>query len=326
MESEIWRVQTEKIGSLEAFKSERDMESFLMNNPAIVGCWDPESEAAMPALIREQISTITEKKGKGRMDLVGIAKTDNEYELRLFELKAFEITESAVEQLDSYLKAWEKEKSAKSKIRKWILSLHLDDVDEINVDKIINNPVGVLIGPKFQPEAISKAYKLKIRGIRLARFRSEAKSEYYVIIEDQIGNIVGSTKKYWSWRELIKAGLIQPSDSFYISFKDNKLVAKPDPNYLDYNWIRLIFDDTSRNALLEREEEIKRKADNNAKKWPYKSLSSLKNGEGVWLSNATGLCYLAFGGPTASYWNPTWYWRHERSGKWLSDLVTELKR
>jgi hypothetical protein len=326
MESEIWRVRTEKIGSLEPFKSESDMESFLMNNPAIVGCWDPESEVAMPSLIREQISTLTEEQGRGRMDLVGIARTDKGYELRLFELKAFEITESAVDQLDSYLKGWEKEKSAKSKIQQWVLNLHLDDVDETNVYKIINNPVGILVGPKFQPEAISKASKLKIRGIRLARFRSEAKSEYYVIIEDQVGTIVSSTKKYWSWRELINAGLIQPSDSFYISFEENKLVAKPDPEYLDYNWIRVIFDEVSKKELLEREKEIKRKAENDvyAKKWLDKALSSIKIGEGVWLTHATGLCYLAFEGPTASYWNPSGYWIHEKSGKSIYELKDEL--
>ncbi|MBE0461498.1 MAG: hypothetical protein IBX60_07680, partial [Candidatus Aminicenantes bacterium] len=65
MESQIWRVQTEKIGSLEPFKSERDMESFLMNNPAIVGCWNPESNVALPTLIRQQVGTKTSSSGIG---------------------------------------------------------------------------------------------------------------------------------------------------------------------------------------------------------------------------------------------------------------------
>ena len=73
MESQIWKVQTEKIGSLEPFKSERDMESFLMNNPAIVGCWDPDSDLALPTLIRQQISTKTARGSAGRIDLAGIS-------------------------------------------------------------------------------------------------------------------------------------------------------------------------------------------------------------------------------------------------------------
>ena len=40
--SEIWRVRTKMVGAIEPFHSERDMESFLMNNPAVVGCWDPD--------------------------------------------------------------------------------------------------------------------------------------------------------------------------------------------------------------------------------------------------------------------------------------------
>jgi len=50
MESEIWRVRTERIGTLESFRSEYDMESFLMNNPAIIGCWDPDAGLTFPTL------------------------------------------------------------------------------------------------------------------------------------------------------------------------------------------------------------------------------------------------------------------------------------
>jgi len=44
MESEIWRLVTERVGTLEPFGSERDMQAFLMNNPAIIGCWDPKAK------------------------------------------------------------------------------------------------------------------------------------------------------------------------------------------------------------------------------------------------------------------------------------------
>lgn len=55
MESEIWRVQTERIGTLESFRSERDLESFLMSNPAVLGCRDPRSKIPKPTLLMQQI-------------------------------------------------------------------------------------------------------------------------------------------------------------------------------------------------------------------------------------------------------------------------------
>jgi len=324
MESQIWKVHTEKIGSLESFKSERDMESFLMNNPAIVGCWDPESELALPSLIRHQIGTKTAAGGVGIIDLIGISAGEEIYELRIFELKVGDIDVPAVEQLDSYLKGWGKEESAKSEIKRWILSLGLQGIDEENVDKIVNNPVGILVGRKFLPEAVTKAMQLKIRGIRLARFRAETKSEYFVIVEDQVGRIVEGAKKQWSWNDMIKAGLIEPSDAFSISHKEIKLIAKPDPEYLNYYTKKMIFDEESSKRLLERLPEIKKNAKDYDLRWLDKAIESLKKREGIFISNATGLCYLAFGGPTASYWVPTWWWKHEKSGKSIDDLKNEL--
>ena len=51
---------------------------------------------------------------------------------------------------------------------------------------------------------------------------------------------------------------------------------------------------------------------------------SLKNIEGIFISNATGLCYLAFGGPAASYWTPTYWWIHEKTGPIPGMVVNEL--
>lgn len=323
MESQIWRVRTEKIGSLEPFKSERDMESFLMINPAIVGCWNPSSDLALPSLIRQQVF-IKSDKDIGRIDLLGLAVLDEGYELRIFELKSDDIIVAAVEQLKGYLEVWNKENTAKSEIKQWILSLELKDIDDQNIDEIVSNPVGILIGPKFQPEAISKAIELNIQGIRLARFKAERESEYFVIVEDQVGKIVENVKRLWTWRDLIKTGLIESSDYFKITHEDISLSAKPDPKYLDYPKKKIIFDHDSTKKILEKEKEIKEKANDDDKKWLNKALDSLKKDEGVFISNATGLSYLAYGGPTPSYWVPTFWWFHEKTGKRLEELKGEF--
>jgi len=331
MESEIWRVVTEKIGKLEGFKSEREMQAFLMNNPAIVGCWDPDSKDSMPCLIKEEVIIKGKERKTGRIDMMGIAKDeDGNYELRAFELKVGEIDVPAVEQLANYLEIWKKDDATRNQIERWILSLGLKGIDKTNIKNVVESPIGVLVGSKFMPEAIKRALELGIKGIRLARFRGGTKSEheYYVIIENQIGNIVSGKRKFWSWVELIKTGLISTEDAFSISYGNDRLVGFPDRNYLDYNWIKIIMDESSRKVLLSKEAEIKEKArDNpNAGKWINKDFEALKRGEGLWLSHATALCYFAFGGPTASYWVPTPHWKHEKTGKFLGDLVQELHK
>ena len=322
MDSEIWRVRTEKIGSLEPFKSERHMEVFLMNNPAIVGCWDPESDIARPSLIKQQICLDT-KKGPGRLDLLGISIGENRYELRIFELKAGEIDVGAVDQLDSYIKGWKLEQRTKTEIKNWVLDLDLEGLDENNIDEIIEKPVGILVGSRFQPEAISKAIQMNIQGIRLVRFKSEKKSEYFVIVEDQVGKIVETSKRQWSWQNLIDIGLMTSSDCFSISHEGIKLIANPDPEYLDYYTKKIILDEESRVKILEKEDEIRKKAEEYDKKWLDKAIESLKNNKGIFISNATGLCYLAFGGPATSYWTPTYWWTHEKTGKTVDQLKEE---
>jgi len=323
MGSVIWRVQSEKIGSLEAFRSERDMESFLINNPAIVGCWDPDVSSSIPALIREQISTLTDKFEKGRMDLVGIARNekDDGYELRIFELKAVEISNEAVEQLNDYLKGWDKQDSAQKRIEKWILDLKLEDVTQTSVKEIVAKPIGVLVGPKFSPDASAKAKSLKIRGVRLARFKAASSAEYYVIVEDEVGDIVDKSRGNWSWKALALRGLISEGDYFIIRHEGSFLRANPDPNTLGWFKKKVIFDTESARALLSREESMRSKANKDHKRWLDKEFTSLKSNAGVFLSNATGLCYLAFGGPTACYWVPNWWWIHEQSGRRLDELV-----
>lgn len=329
MVSEIWRVKSEKIGPLEAFKSERDMESFLMNNPAIIGCWDPEVNNSIPALIRSQFPTKNKESGGGRMDLVGIAPTDNGYELRIFELKNVEVTVDAVDQLNGYLTRLIGPDSARDRenLEKRILELGLEDVSENDVKDIVKEPIGILVGPKFKAEAILKAKELKIKGVRLARFRSASSTEYYVIVEDEVGDIVDLSRRNWKWKDLYNSNLITKDDYFVIKHENNALRAKPDLNTWDKPKKKIIFDEESARILISSEQSIRSRATTDHDRWLDKEFSALKKGEGIFLSNAAGICYLAFGGPSASYWVPNPLWIHERTDLRLQELVEDyLKR
>ncbi len=326
--SEIWRVLSEKIGHIEGFSSERDMESFLMNNPSVIGCYADDAQTAQK-LLRDQVVIKSDRGGSGRIDIVGLApREDSGFELRIFELKNGEIDVTAVEQLIHYLRNWQPNSAARERVRDWALSLVLKGVDETTIDDILDQPIGVLIGTAFKAEAIGAALdsdlSQQIRGLRLARFRGTSKSEYYVIAEDQIGDI-RTKKKLWSWGELIKKGLIDKDDTF-IS-KKTGLIVRPDPERLDYNWIMVIFDEPSTQLLLSKEKEILAKAeaqsDAYVKKWVPKALDALRNRKNMAITLATGLSFFAFGSPV-SYWVPTDYWIHQKSGKSLTELKGSL--
>ena len=324
MESEIWRIQTERIGTLESFRSERDLESFLMSNPAVLGCWDPRSKIPKPTLLMQQINLKLEG-DVGRLDLIGIGNREGDFELRIFELKPDDIGLSAVNQLDWYLKAWEKDIEARKTVREEIIKLRLSGLDEDTLNNLIDNPVGVLVGAKFLPEAIAKANELGIRGLRIARFKAESRAEYYVIVEDQIGDVM--IKRMWRWKDLIDAGLIGQSDEFSISHEDVKVIAKPDQKYLDWSWKYLIFSEDSAKKLIDMETKIRENAGDQERKWLDKEFNNLKEGKGMVITHASALFYFAFGGPYPScYWTPTGWWIHESSGKSLDVLRNELTR
>jgi len=326
--SEIWRVLSEKIGHIEGFASERQMESFLMNNPAVIGCYADDAQAAQQ-LLRDQVIIKSDRGGSGRIDIIGLApREDNGFELRIFELKNGEINVAAVEQLSHYLRDWQPNSTARKQVREWALDLGIKGVDETTIDDILDQPIGILIGTNFQAEAIRAALdsdlRQQIRGLRLARFRGTSKSEYYVIAEDQIGTI-RTKKKLWSWGALIKAGLIDKDDTFIL--KETGLIARPDAERLDYNWIMLIFDEPSTQLLLSKEKEILAKAESQndayVKRWVPRALDALRNTNSMAITLATGLSFFAFGSPV-SYWVPTEYWIHQKSGKSLSELKGSL--
>jgi hypothetical protein len=85
MDSYLWRVSTEKVGKLEPFGSEADMESFLMNNFAVIGCAISDKQSDIPLLVRQQLGTKTQT-GRGRLDIIGLSREGDAFELRLFEL------------------------------------------------------------------------------------------------------------------------------------------------------------------------------------------------------------------------------------------------
>lgn len=319
--SVIWRMVTQQVGSIQEFHSERDMESYLMNNPSLIVQWDPEKGNQFP--LKEQIGFPHSEQTAGRIDIIGLAKLEEGYEIRVFELKNGTITIEAVEQIRSYLDQWKSADSLKADIVKWIVDMKLPNLNEIDIKNIVANPKGVLIGTAFEASAIARILDtgqsgIKINAVRLARFKGEAKNEYYIIIEDQIGEII--KKRLWSWQELVDKGAMELGDYFLFKHKGRQLRAKPDPQKASWNWIFILFDDKSRKLLLDNEATIKANMHPDMKKKIETGIASLRDGKSIALSNATALAFFFFGIQERVYLTPTPYWHHERSGKTLSEL------
>ncbi len=85
-EGRIWRIAGQEIGKLERFKSEYQMEAFLMGNPGLIGCGSEDWDE--PLRLKQQRPTKKGKGGRGRIDLIGLAlEEDDSQILKVFELK-----------------------------------------------------------------------------------------------------------------------------------------------------------------------------------------------------------------------------------------------
>ena len=302
--SHIFQVKTEKVGILENFKSEYEMEAFLKTHPLLLG-YSKSDE--ITDLVQQ--FTVRMEKRKGRLDLgVLIPGGKGGYVFKIFELKNTEVKEAHVEQLIGYLENWGKDEKDRDIIyRQFEKHLGKKDIEEQIIKKI---PEGVLVGPAFAPEAISKAIEnrakmLKISCIRLSRFGT---IEPYVLKEDQIGDLIKrSARKQILWSE---SG-IKPGDTLFIKTNDNgnkiKIFAKPDLED------KLILDNESRKILLQKETNILdniKKIDENTRNLVLRDLKQLSDKPIFGITALTRLVYFAFNDrKLKNYWVPRYHWQ-----------------
>jgi hypothetical protein len=165
--SKICKIETNEIGSLEKVATERQMEAFLMNNPALLGCGSGDEEEGSPFLL-QQIPTRKDG-GVGRIDLAGLTVDEGQKGLilKIFELKNQRVTTEDIRQLGGYLSNWDKQGSGKDLVRQSLLNAGLD---EGQIGPILTSPKGVSVGPSFMPEAEIAAQRGGFEAIRLTRF------------------------------------------------------------------------------------------------------------------------------------------------------------
>jgi len=330
----LWRVNTTKIGVLESFNSEYDMEAFLMNNPAIIGCDKKEGGGA---LLRQQLSTRKTHKS-GRLDLVGLTNIKDDesgediVELCVFELKKGTIDGSAVDQLAEYIDNWNEKNSARKKVQQW-LEFEFADKKSIlkNLDKIISSPVGVLIGTRFQHDAIEKAQNKGFSGIRIAKFAG-ASNDQFIVVEDVIGTRT-SSRQTIGWLVMLRKNLIKENDTFEISIGNGeKIEAKPMISKISKTSKKLLFTPISIDLLRNKKETIIKKVQELKDKYGFeysKNIEWLNNGEEpgeMNITTATALVFCAFNTrKLKTFWVSAPLWIHKNSMKSLAELIEFAK-
>jgi hypothetical protein len=316
----IWKIETNEIASLEAFASEYQMEAFLMNNPALLGCGGDGEEGA-PFLL-QQISA-RRKGGAGRIDLVGLTVDQERPILKIFELKNQAVTSADIGQLQEYLSNWDREGSGKELVRQRLRS---EGFEKDEVEPILASPKGVSVGSRFDAEAIMAARTAGFEAIRLARFRARS-NEYYVVVEDVVGKPTSSHRNF-SWRE----DGISEKDIVYIQLPDSelRLRARPNAQKLDSRGGKeIIFEPESIQQLVTHREsvlEFVRKEWPHETQWVEQKLARLGEGQTVplALTPATGLAsFLA--AKKITYWTPSLYWIVERTGQRITDIEGRLR-
>jgi hypothetical protein len=331
MASSIWKVATTRVGTIQPFSSEYDMEAFIMNNPKIIGCI---GDSGAPCVIRHQLGTVRTDKSLGRIDIIGLAAKndaeDGKYELRIFELKKDVIDLQAVGQLASYLEKWSSQGSAKDDVRKWMKNEIGEKHDDDDIETILNQPVGVLVGSRFLPDAIESASDKGMLGIRLARFSSTDK-EFFIVVEEQIGTPV--SRQLIGWETLLKLGIIGKEDTLETTIRtpsgnEKIITALPVLKGIPASSKNIRFAQKDAEELLGLKNTILEKSRNETEKEKAQDLDKyLKSDKGMALTTATGFIYLAYDLPKthSSYWVPAPLWKLTRTGKHLCDILEEAK-
>ena len=132
--SDLFRYNIKKLSSSEDFNSEHQMESFIYNNPEILGqLMDEEGNLISPAVI-QQVFTQKDEERKGRIDLMAlVSKADGSPLLKIIELK-LDAKKEDFNQLQDYLVSLNDENKYKENFIEFIKEVSKIEDDDIAIN------------------------------------------------------------------------------------------------------------------------------------------------------------------------------------------------
>lgn len=151
--SELFRYNVEKLSNSDDFKNEHQMESFLYNNPNILGEFLDEKGNYLDPAVIQQFYTQKGKGREGRIDLMALASNiDGTPVLKIIELKVSALKED-FKQLKDYLEGLNDKNKHKKEIINFILDEGKIEDDDI-AENCYNNPIGIFIVSNFDLELL----------------------------------------------------------------------------------------------------------------------------------------------------------------------------
>jgi len=151
--AEIYKNNFKEISLSNHFRSERDMQSFLYNNPIIVSkLYNSEGELSSP-IIRE-FSTKRGEDKKGRIDLLALSNSGGELLLEIIELK-MNAEAGDNKQLKEYLTGLNEKKEEIFNIIKKETKIK----DESEIENCYSNRIGRFIVMDFDPKLFIKIHE-----------------------------------------------------------------------------------------------------------------------------------------------------------------------
>jgi len=218
----LFRYNIDKIASATKFRSEHQMESFLYNNPEIIGILKDDSGEKVDSAIIQQFSTQKGEGGKGRIDLIALnSDEDLNIVLKIIELKKKVVKEDFL-QLKGYLEGLNKENPWKAELVQFIKENGGIDDDNI-IEKIYNDARGVFIAGDFEPELLIEIYNWNksnqnnlIELFKLFQFKT--KDSNFILLDKIIEQPTSKIRKrYFSWNVMVNQfDELNIGDIFYI--------------------------------------------------------------------------------------------------------------
>jgi len=187
--AEIYKYNLKKLSLSNDFRNERDMQSFLYNNPEIVGkLYNSNGELHSP-IIRE-FSTKRGEDKKGRIDLLALSNSRGTLLLEIIELK-MNAKADDFEQLKEYLIGLNEKKEEIFDFIKKETKIKIDTI----IESCYSNIIGRFIVMDFDPRLIINIFdwnsksKNKIDLTKLILFKADnKKSTTYVVLDKIIEN------------------------------------------------------------------------------------------------------------------------------------------
>jgi hypothetical protein len=142
------------------------------------------------------------------------------------------------------------------------------------------------------PKRVLDIEEYKIGVIKISRFGNDIRNgnNYFILIENQIGNIDFVDKKKGTWGDFIIANLVILNDNFILQKGKSRKAGYLDEKSLYLKKFKLFLDDSSRQLLLERADQRKTSVKSRrhvANKWISKGLNNFKAKKAITVSQNT---------------------------------------